>query len=51
VDYFFEIHLFERGQEHELEGQRERGRESEADSTLSMELDMGLDLVTLKSQT
>jgi len=36
--------------EHEWEGQREREREFQADSMLSMEPDMGLDLTTLRSR-
>ena len=32
-----------------VEGQREKTGESQADSTLSAELDMGLNLSTLKS--
>ena len=32
-----------------MEGQRERERKSQADSTLSVELDVGLDFTTLMS--
>ena len=35
--------------EHEWEGQEEREKEPEADSTLTMEPNTGLDLMTLKS--
>ena len=35
---------------HEQEGQRKRERESQADSILSMEPNIVLDLTTLKSQ-
>ena len=45
-DFFFNIYLFER--ENASWG-RVRGRESQADSPMSAELDMGLNLSTLRS--
>ena len=43
------IYFGDEEREHKQEGQREKERESQADSTLSMEPDVGLDLTTLRS--
>ena len=47
IIYLLKRFIWER--DHEQEGQREREREIQADSMLSAEPDMGLDLKTLRS--
>ena len=47
---FLKIYLFEKESEDEWEGQKERKTDSEADSTLSMEPNRGLNLTILRSQ-
>ena len=50
--FFFKIYLFEKEREKECEQVgKGRGSESQGDSPLSTESDMGLDLMTPESRT